>query len=264
MSTTPPPPPPPPPSYPPSTPPPGSQPPAGPPPSQPPYGPPSGPGGTPPRRGFPGWAIAAIIAAVLLVGGGIAAIVLLGGEDKPQEQTQGNGDTSPTAQSPASPVGSGTPIPTTSGSVGGSAPPTGTPVAAADCAAAPPESLISCVPQEIEAFTLISWDNAPQFAETFQANSAIEVEFRRADAQQVLHYLFSYDTHTAATIAKDTYVSAFEGQGFVVQEEGRTRGINFTRLTGSEEIIVWSNGLLMGVVEGPFDIAAGFFLSLPY
>ena len=48
------------------------------------------------------------------------------------------------------------------------------------------------------------------------------------------------------------------------RQEGRTRGINFTRLTAGEEIIVWSNGLLMGVVEGPFDIAAGFFLSLPY
>ncbi|HWC31824.1 MAG TPA: hypothetical protein VG709_01695, partial [Actinomycetota bacterium] len=78
------------------------------------------------------------------------------------------------------------------------------------------------------------------------------------------HYLFTYNTGTEATIEKDDYVRAFQGEGFVITDQGRTRGINYTRLAGNEEIVVWSNDVLMAVVEGPFDVAAGFFLELPY
>ncbi len=127
-----------------------------------------------------------------------------------------------------------------------------------------PTQLIDLVPQTVGSFELIEWDNAPQFAQTFNANQAIEVEFRRPDGKQVLHYLFSYNTHTEATIEKDNYVRAFQETGFVITDEGRTRGINYTRLAAGEEVVVWSNDVLMGVVEGPFDVAAGFFLELPY
>ena len=233
---------------PPTTPPPPAAPP--PPPSQPAYGAPGVP--PPPRTGFPTWGIFAIIAAIVLVGGGVTAVVLLSGDDDPEDPVQ------PALPAPSAVVqespGVESPLPL----------PTEEPVAAATCVAAPPRPLISCVPDQIEQFTLIEWDNAPQFASTFNANQAIEVEFNRPDGRQILHYLFAYNTSTEATVEKNAYVNAFEATGFTVVGETRERGINVTRLAAGEEVLVWSNGLLMGVVEGPFDVAAGFFLELPY
>ncbi|MGH2684013.1 MAG: hypothetical protein ACRDJP_00910, partial [Actinomycetota bacterium] len=134
-----------------------------------------------------------------------------------------------------------------------------------DCAAAPPPQLVNCLPQSVQAFDLIEWDNAPQFAQTFNANAAIESEYRRPDGKQILHYVFSYTTHTEAALERDSYVRAFENIGFVKVAEERSRGINVVRMTdGVEEVLVWSNGLIMAVVEGPIDVAAGFYLSLSY
>jgi len=221
-----------------------------PPPPQPPaYGPPGAP---PPRAGFPTWGIFAIIAAIVLVGGGVTAVVLLGGDDEPEGPVQ-PALTAPSAVAEESP-GVESPLPL----------PTEEPVAAATCIDAPPRPLVSCVPSQIGQFTLIEWDNAPQFASTFNANQAIEVEFNRPDGKEILHYLFAYNTHTEATVEKNAYVNAFEATGFTVVGETRERGINVTRLAAGEEVLVWSNGLLMGVVEGPFDVASGFFLELPY
>ncbi|MDQ4005692.1 MAG: hypothetical protein M3135_05255 [Actinomycetota bacterium] len=258
QQTPPPPPPPPPPTQPP---PPGSVPPQQPPgvPPQQPYGgqtPPPGYGAPPPTGGggFPMWAIIAIIVAVVAIAAAVTVIVLAGG-DEPEPPT-------PALESPGSPVPAPTdtalsPIP---GSPSSPAAP-----ATADCAVAPPPRLIECVPQKIEAFELIEWDNAPQFAQTFNANTAIETEFRRPDGKQILHYIFSYNTHTEAAVERDNYVRAFENIGFVKVSEERSRGINVARLTdGTEEVLVWSNGLIMAVVEGPIDVAAGFYLSLAY
>lgn len=227
-----------------------TEPPAAPPPPPPPpaaqppaYGAPGAP--PPPRAGFPTWGIIAIIAAIVVVGGGVAALLLLGGDDEPTEV--------PAIPSPPvieSPVLE-SPLPES-------------PAAATTCLSAPPSPLISCVPAEVGQFTLVEWDNAPQFGSTFNANSAIEVTFNRPDGTAVQHYLFSYNTHTEATIEKDNYVDGFEATGYTVVGETRERGINVTRLSGASEVLVWSNGNLMATLVGPFDVTTGFFLELPY
>lgn len=132
------------------------------------------------------------------------------------------------------------------------------------CTSAPPVQLVSCVPDKVGQYTLTEWDNAPQFAGTFNANNAIEVTFQRPDGSTVSHFLFSYNTHTEATIEKDNYVNGFEATGYTVVGQTRARGINATRLAGSSEVLVWSNGNLMGTLVGPFDVTTGFFLELPY
>ncbi len=227
-------------------PPPGTPPPAAPPPPA--YG---APPSAPPPGGFPTWGIIAIIAAILLVGGGVAALVLLGGDEEPEQVAVQETTTLPTAAptaiietTPASPVISS---------------PETTP-----CTSAPPATLVNCVPDKVGQYTLTEWDNAPQFAATFNANNAIEVTFQRPDGSTVSHFLFSYNTHTEATIEKDNYVNGFEATGYTVVGQTRERGINATRLAGPSEVLVWSNGNLMGTLVGPFDVTTGFFLELPY
>ncbi|MGH2692283.1 MAG: hypothetical protein ACRDHM_07235 [Actinomycetota bacterium] len=191
------------------------------------------------------WGILGLILAVAVLGGGVTALVLRGGDDGPETPSQAIA-----AESPG--VESSQPLPTEG------------PVAAATCIAAPPRPLIGCVPSEVGPFTLIAWDNAPQLASTFNANQAIEVEFNRPGGEQVLHYLFAYDIPTEAVVEQGRYVGGFEATGFTVVGETLERGINVTRLVEDKEVLIWSNGLLMGVVEGPFDVASGFFLELPY
>ena len=222
---------------------------AAPPPATPAYGAPQ-----PPRGGFPTWGIIAIIAAIVLVGGGVAALVLLGGDDEPEVVAPVETTAIPTpAPTAASPVPVETP-----------ASPVITSPETTACTSAPPATLINCVPEKVGQYTLTEWDNAPQFAQTFNANNAIEVTFQRGDGSTLSHFLFSYNTHTEATIEKDNYVSGFEATGYTVVGTTRERGINATRLAGPSEVLVWSNGNLMGTVVGPFDVTTGFFLELPY
>lgn len=226
-----------------------------PPPSAPPaYGAPGAP--PPPRGGFPTWGIIAIIVAILVVGGGVAAILLLGGDDEPAPiavQTT----LPPVLDSP-----SAAPSPIVDSPVVESpvlASPVSTP-----CTTAPQQPLVNCVPDKVGAYTLTEWDNAPQFAQTFNANTAIEVTFNRGDGSTVQHYLFSYPTHTEATIEKNNYVNGFKATGYTVVGQSREKGINVTRLVGQSEVLVWSNGVLMAVLVGPFDVTTGFFTELPY
>lgn len=213
----------------------------------------------PGRGGFPTWGIIAIIAAIVLVGGGVAAIVLLGGDDEPEQtappvvqQTTAAPTVAPTAASPIIDT------PTTPESPVITSPET------TACTSAPPTTLINCVPDKVGQYTLTEWDNAPQFASTFNANNAIEATFQRGDGSTVSHFLFSYNTHTEATIEKNNYVSGFQATGHTVVGQTRERGINATRLAGPSEVLVWSNGNLMGTLVGPFDVTTGFFLELPY
>ena len=220
---------------------------AAPPPATPAYGAPQ-----PPRGGFPTWGIIAIIVAIVLVGGGVAALVLLGGDDEPEQVAPVETTAIPTpAPTAASPILDTPESPLTS--------PATTP-----CTSAPPPQLVSCVPDKVGQYTLTEWDNAPQFAGTFNANNAIEVTFQRPDGSTVSHFLFSYNTHTEATIEKDNYVGGFEATGYSVVGTTRERGINATRMAGPSEVLVWSNGNLMGTLVGPFDVTTGFFLELPY
>lgn len=137
-------------------------------------------------------------------------------------------------------------------------------VANSPCIAAPPRALIGCVPERVGSFVLNEWDNAPQFAQTFNAGQAIEVIFRRANGTELQHFLFSYSTNTEATVEKESYVRGFEATGYTVVGQTREKGLDITRLQARQEVLVWSNGLLMGVVLGPFDVTTGFFLELPY
>jgi hypothetical protein len=222
-----------------------------PPPPPPAYGAPAPPG-APGGGGFPTWGIIAIIVAIVLVGAGVTAVVLITDKDEPGP-----------VETPF------TPIPVTTLSPGLASPSAAAPspspaVANSACIAAPPQALIGCVPQKVGSFVLIEWDNAPQFAETFHANKAIEVLFRRGDRAELRHYLFSYPTNAEATFEKDSYVRGFETTGYTVVGETHEKGLDITRLQANQEVLVWSNGLLMGVVLGPFDVTTGFFLELPY
>ena len=223
-----------------------------PPPAAPPaYGAPGAP--PPPRPGFPAWGIVAIILAIVLVGGAVTAIVLLGGDDEPAPVAV-QSTLPPILESP-----SAAPSPSTAVESPILESPASTP-----CTLSPQQPLVNCVPDKVGAYTLTEWDNAPQFAQTFNANSAIEVTFNRSDGSTVQHYLFSYNTHTEATIEKDNYVNGFKATGYTVVGETREKGINVTRLVGDSEVLVWSDGVLMAVLVGPFDVTTGFFSELPY
>jgi hypothetical protein len=194
---------------------------------------------------------------VLAIGGAVAAIVLLGGEEDVPDgplPTQGLETTGPT---PAPSLSAVSPLPTAIESPEATDP-------GVDCPTAPPVRLIDCVPTQVGQFQLNEWDNAPQFAQTFNANSAIETEFLRSDGKQVLHYVFSYNTPGEATNEGRAYVQAFKNIGFVEVGQETSRGIRVTRLAREEEVLVWSNGRIMAVVEGPFDVTTGFFAELTY
>jgi hypothetical protein len=214
------------------------------------YGAPGAP--PPPRAGFPTWGIVAIIISIFLVGGGVTAVVLLTDNEEPEPVE------TPFTPVPDSPLSPGLSSPSPAGASPSPA------VANSPCIAAPPEPLIDCVPERVGSFVLNEWDNAPQFAQTFNANQAIEVLFRRANGTELQHFLFSYPTHTEATVEKESYVRGFEATGYTVVDQTREKGLDITRLQARQEVLVWSNGRLMGVVLGPFDVTTGFFLELPY
>jgi hypothetical protein len=192
---------------------------------------------------------------VLAIAGAVTAIVLLGGEDVPSGPlpTQGLETSGPT---PAPTVSAVSPLPTAIES-----PTTDTGI---NCAASPPTRLVDCVPTNVGNFELVSWDNAPQFARTFNAAGAIETEFLRPDGKQILHYVFGYNTNAEASVERSSYIEAFKDIGFAEVATQRSRGIRVTRLAREKEVLVWSNGRVMAVVEGPFDVTTGFFAELPY
>jgi hypothetical protein len=188
----------------------------------------------------------------VLVGGVVLAVVLLGGDGEPEQVQVPTSPSAEVVESPSPDAESPEPVPTRS------------PIASEICTSEAPSPLIDCVPPTVGAFTLTRVEDAPEFASAFNANQAIQVEFNRPDGKRVLHYLFAYETRTEAAIQKGDYVDAAEQRGFTVAGESRERGLDVIRLFDEEEILVWSNGLLMGVVEAPFDVATEFFLELPY
>lgn len=199
----------------------------------------------------PAWGILAIIAAVALVGGVVLAFVLLGGDDEPPQVQISPSASTEVVESP-SPGDDPDPLPTRS------------PIAAEICTTETPKPLIDCVPPTVGEFTLTGWGDAPEFAAAFEAGQAIEVEFNGPDGKRILHYLFAYDTRTEAAIAIGDYADASEEAGFTLVGDKRERGVDVTRLFDEEEILVWSNGRLMAVVQGSFDVATDFFHALPY
>lgn len=238
-----------------------SQPPPGaPPPGQPPYGGPppqypttpaygTPPPGYPPRRGVSGGVIAAIVGGVgLLVAGAVAFLLLRGGQE-----------TVPPPPPPPPPVETETPTPA----------PSPSPVETASPQDVPPPDTEQATLEDLLAprvgqFRLIRVDADPQAISQLGAVDALAALYSRADNVQMIHLLQAYGSSFDADRVRNALVDALRGQGYTTVGDLRERGVRATRLAGNDEIVVWSNGPIVAVLEGPFDVTTGFFLVLPY
>ncbi|HEX2030666.1 MAG TPA: hypothetical protein VHL78_04600 [Actinomycetota bacterium] len=227
-----------------------------PPPGQPPYGPPpqypttpayGAPPPPPPRRGVSGGVIAAILGGVgLLVAGAVAFLLLRGGEE-----------TVPPPPPPPPPV---TPSPTVA--------PSPSPIETASPDAPPPDTqqatLQDLLLPQVGNFRLIRVDADPQAISELGAVDAIAALYTRADNTQMIHLLQAYPTNFDADRVRNAFVQALRNQGYRTVGELRERGVRATRLVANDEVVVWSNGPIVAILEGPFDTTVGFFLVLPY
>jgi hypothetical protein len=233
-------------------------PPGAPPPGPPPYGGPpqypttpayATPPPVPPRRGVSGGIIAAIVGGVgLLVAGAVVFLVFFRGGDEPPLPP-------PPPPPPVSPI-SPTPGPT----------PEETESPTEEEIPDEPESvtLADALERQVGRFLLVDVQPHPQVIAELGAVDAVQAVYSRADNTRVLHFLQVYQTNFDADRVRNGWVQFFKGEGFRSVFEGRQRGIRVSRLQGSTEIVVWSNGRLVAILEGPFDITTGFFLALPY
>ena len=127
-----------------------------------------------------------------------------------------------------------------------------------------PVRLIELVPREVGGFRHERWEDAGGVARTFRAARGIRVEFRGAGGERVVHYLLAYPSAGQALMWAQRYVGAYQANGYVPVARGSSGDGTAWRLEGQVEAVVWSQGPLLGVVEGPPSAASALFAGLPY
>ena len=198
---------------------------------QPAYGPP------PAAPGFPGWAVGVLVGGAVVIVGSVAAFLMIGTEARAPV----GGQVLPTELSPI-PEAPGAPSPVES----------------------PPQTLRDLPPRTVGGFQLVTVEANPEFAQSLDAADAVASRYLRPDGKEILHNIALYANESEASVGREKLLGGFEKTGYVAVETNRSRGINVTRLSGPKEALVWTNGVILATVEGAPDVAADFYLELPY
>jgi hypothetical protein len=214
---------------------------APPPGAPPPYGAPPYPA---PRRSGP--LVAVVVIIVVVVAAAAAVFFFLSSRE----------ETPPETTTPVSPVAP--PSPVTEPSV---APPS--PVTPTE-----PTSdltLDDLLLPSVGPFSLQGVSADPDSVATFGATDALIADYRRSDGVQIIHNLLGFAAQPDASVARRVFVQTLKGGfGYVDVDQFRRGSLNATLLEGADEVLVWTNGALMAVVEGPFGLTVPFFQTLPY
>jgi hypothetical protein len=217
--------------------------PAAPPPAYPPpsaYPPPGGP----PRRGLGGGAIALIVGLVVVVVAGALVFVFTQGDDQPEPLPTPLPTVEPTEQPTVTP----TDVPTTQ--------PT-TPTEG--------QALVDLLPPAVGPWTLTGASPDPQAIVSFGATDALVANYVRTDGQQIVHNLMAFGSNSQADQTRNAVQrSLTRDLGYLPIGQLRRGTVVATRFVGPDEVVIWTNGPLLGMVEGPIDRTVDFFLALPY
>ena len=127
-------------------------------------------------------------------------------------------------------------------------------------------SLADVVPKQAGRFTLAKAERMTIAG----ATDAVEATYQAADGTKVLHTLAGFaDAATAGTVFT-RLVANLTNQGLAetkradVTDAGGKRLGTLVVLHGDHEVVVWTNGALLGSSEGPTDVAWELFSALPY
>ena len=223
---------------------------------------PYGQGPPPPSRGVPGGVIALIVGLVVVLVAGAVVFLLLSGDDEPAvtqagTQTETTQPTTPTTAPTGTPATTPTTAPTTAPT---EAPPPVTPTE--------PEqgtSLDDLLPQSLGNFQLVAVEPETRFARNLGATAGLAATYQRSDRTTMFHNLFAFSDNFSADQAKSLLTNVLnQDLGYIKVGELRREGINATELEGPDEIVVWSNGPIVGLVEGGFGLTEAFWAALPY
>ena len=128
----------------------------------------------------------------------------------------------------------------------------------------PPSELRGLVPEAVAGLTAGPPAEDTGIAETLQALEATTVLFRDPEGRTLEHLLLRYPTAVEATQKRVEYTGALETVGYIVLGVSRSRTGSATHVAGENEIIVWSNGPLLAVLDGPPGVTREAFLRFPY
>jgi hypothetical protein len=218
----------------------GAPPPAAPPPGTPPYGAPPYPAA---RRSGP--LVAVVVIVVVVVAAAAALFFFLSSRE----------DTTTETTTPVSPVAPPSPV---------------TPSVAPASPVTPTEptsdvTLDDLLLPGVGPFQLQGVSADPDSVATFGATDALVADYRRSDGVQIVHNLLGFAAQPDASVARRVFVQTLKGGfGYVEVDQFRRGSLNATLLVGPDEVLVWTNGPLMAVVEGPFGLTVPFFQALPY
>lgn len=127
-----------------------------------------------------------------------------------------------------------------------------------------PAEWATIIPAEVGGFVRESAREDPDLAESLRALEAATGRFSGADGHVLTHHVFRYGTAGEAGKKRVEYTSALETVGYITLGATRSRGGGASHVAGEHEILVWSNGPLLAILDGPPDITREVFLRFPY